>query len=116
MLYIALGYVLTNEKISAERREMLRLRYGLDMKTKDIYAMPRFADKTRNAFDVQMNRATEELRREVKDWWEIVAPSKNDFADETVLKLWRGLGKSYDRAKLANDLQDKAISKAGRIM
>ena len=115
VLYIALGYVLTNEKISAERREMLRLRYGLDMKTKDIYAMPRFAAKTRNAFDVQMNRATEELRREVKDWWEIVAPSKNDFADETVLKLWRGLSKSYDRAKLANDLQDKAISKAGRI-
>lgn len=115
VLYIALGYVLANEKISAEKREMLRLRYGLDMKTKDIYAMPRFAAKTRDAFDVQMNRATEELRKEVRDWWKIVAPSKNDFADETVLKLWRGLSNSYDRAKIANDLQDKAIARAGRI-
>ena len=115
VLYIALGYVLTNEKISAEKREMLRLRYGLDMKVKDIYAMPRFAAKTRDAFDVQMNRAAEELRKEVKDWWKIVAPSENDFADETVLRLWRGLSNSYDRAKVANDLQDKAIAKAGRI-
>lgn len=115
VLYIALGYVLTNEKISAEKREMLRLRYGLDMKVGDIYAMPRFAAKTRDAFDVQMNRATDALRKEVEDWWKIVAPSKNDFADETVLQLWRGLGNSYDRAKIANDLQDKAIAKAGRI-
>lgn len=115
VLYIALGYVLTNEKVSAEKREMLRLRYGLDMKTKDIYALPRFASKSRNAFDVQMNRATDELRKEVKEWWKIVAPSKNDFADETVLKIWRKLSNSYDRAKIANDLQDKAIVRAGRI-
>ena len=115
VLYIALGYVLTNEKISVEKREMLRLRYGLDMKVKDIYAMPRFAAKTRNDFDVTMSRATDELRKEVRSWWKVVAPSKNDFADETVLKLWRGLSNSYDRAKVANDLQDKAIAKAGRI-
>jgi hypothetical protein len=71
--------------------------------------------KSRNSFDVMMNRATEELRKEAKSWWELVAPDRNDFANETVLSLWRKLGNNYDRAKMANDLQDKAIKKAGRI-
>ena len=115
VLYIALGYVLSDKKISAERREMLRLRYGLDMKVKDIYAMPRFAAKTRDAFDVQMKYATDQLRNEAKSWWNLVSPSKNDFADEAVMKLWRKLSGSDDRARLANDLQDKAIGIAGRI-
>ena len=115
VLYIALGYVLTNEKISAEKRELLRLRFGLDMKVKDIYANPRFSSKSRTAFDVQMNRATEELRKEIKSWWTMVAPSKNDFADETVMKFWRELGGSDKRAKIASALQDKAIEIAGRI-
>lgn len=115
VLYIALGYVLTNAKVSAERREMLRLRYGLDMKLKDIYAMPRFASKSRDAFDVLMNRATDELRKEAASWWKLVAPDKNDFADETVLKFWRDLGRTDDRARIAIKLQDKAIGVAGRI-
>ena len=71
--------------------------------------------KTRDDFDVTMSRATGELRKEVKCWWDLVAPDKNDFADETVLCLWRNLSNDYDRAKIANDLQDKAIKKAGRI-
>lgn len=115
VLYIALGYVLTNARVSAERREMLRLRYGLDMKLKDIYAMPRFASKSRDAFDVLMNRATDELRKEAASWWKLVAPDKNDFADETVLKFWRELGRTDGRARIAIKLQDKAIGVAGRI-
>jgi len=115
VLYIALGYVLTNAKVSAERRELLRLRYGLDMKPKDIYALPRFASRSRNDFDVQMCRASDELRKEAASWWKLVAPDKNDFADETVLKFWRELGRSDQRAKIAIKLQDKAIKMAGRI-
>ena len=115
VLYIALGYVVTNVKVSAERREMLRLRYGLDMKLKDIYAMPRFASKNRDALDALMSHAKDELRKEVASWWKLVAPDKNDFADETVLKLWRELGRSDERAKIAIKLQDKAIEIAGRI-
>jgi hypothetical protein len=115
VLYIALGYVLTNNKISVDKREMLRLRYGCDWKVADIYASKRFKMKTRDDFDVTMSRATGELRKEVKCWWDLVAPDKNDFADETVLCLWRNLSNDYDRAKIANDLQDKAIKKAGRI-
>jgi len=115
VLYIALGYVLTNVKVSAERRELLRLRYGLDMKPKDIYALPRFASKSRNDFDVQMCRASDELRKEAASWWKLVAPNKNDFADETVLKFWRELGRTDERAKIAIKLQDKAIKIAGRI-
>ena len=115
VLYIALGYVLTNAKVSAERREMLRLRYGLDMKLKDIYALPRFASKSREALDAQMSHATDELRKEAASWWKLVAPDKNDFADETVLKFWRELGRPDGRAKIAIKLQDKAIGIAGRI-
>ena len=115
VLYIALGYVLTNAKVSAERREMLRLRYGLDMKLKDIYALPRFASKSREALDAQMSHATDELRKEAASWWKLVAPDKNDFADETVLKFWRELGRTDERAKIAIKLQDKAIGIAGRI-
>lgn len=113
LIYIALGYVLTNERIPAERREMLRLRYGLDMSVADIYALPRFASKKRNAFDVMMNRATDDLRKEVRSWWNIAAPSKNDFADETMLKLWRDLCRSEGRAKVARSMKEKAIKKAG---
>ena len=115
VLYIALGYVLTNAKVSAERREMLRLRYGLDMKLKDIYALPRFASTSRNALDARMSHATDELRKEAASWWKLVAPDKNDFADETVLKFWRELGRTDERAKIAIKLQDKAIGIAGRI-
>ena len=113
LIYIALGYVLTNERIPAERREMLRLRYGLDMSVADIYALPRFASKKRNAFDVMMNNATNDLRKEVRSWWNIAAPSKNDFADETMLKLWRDLCRSEGRAKVARSMKEKAIKKAG---
>ncbi len=77
--------------------------------------MPRFAIKTRNAFDVQMKHATDQLREEVRCFWKMVAPSKNDFADEEVLRLWRKLSDNDDRAQMANDLQDKAIEIAGRI-
>lgn len=115
VLYIALGHVLLNKNISVDKREILRLRYGCDWSVADIYASKRFNMKTRNNFDVMMNRATEELRKEAKSWWELVAPDKNDFANETVLSLWRKLSNNYDRAKMANDLQDKAIKKAGRI-
>lgn len=115
VLYIALGYVLTNAKVSAERREMLRLRYGLDMKLKDIYALPRFESTSRNALDARMSHATDELRKEAASWWKLVAPDKNDFADETVLKFWRELGRTDERAKIAIKLQDKAIGIAGRI-
>ena len=115
VLYIALGHVLLNNDISVDKREMLRLRYGCDWSVADIYALERFNMKSRNSFDVMMNRATEELRNEAKSWWELVAPDRNDFANETVLSLWRKLGNNYDRAKMANDLQDKAIKKAGRI-
>ena len=115
VLYIALGHVLLNNDISVDKREMLRLRYGCDWSVADIYALKRFNMKTRNNYDVMMNRATEELRKEAKSWWELVAPDKNDFANETVLSLWRKLSNNYDRAKMANDLQDKAIKKAGRI-
>ena len=115
VLYIALGYILSNDRISAERREMLRLRYGQDMTPQDIYKLPRFSAKKRNAFDVQMKYATDDLRKEVSAWWKLVAPDKNDFADETVMRLWRELGRRDDRAALANDLQDKAIGIVGRI-
>ena len=115
VLYIALGYVLSDERISAERREMLRLRYGQDMTPQDIYNLPRFSAKKRNAFDVQMKYATDDLRKEATSWWELVAPDKNDFADEMVMRLWRELGRRDDRAALANDLQDKAIGIVGRI-
>jgi hypothetical protein len=115
VLYIALGHVLLNNDISVDKREMLRLRYGCDWSVADIYASKRFNMKTRNNFDVMMNRATEELRKEAKSWWKLVSPDKNDFANETVLSLWRKLSNNYDRAKMANDLQDKAIKKAGRI-
>lgn len=115
VLYIALGYVLTNVEVSPDRREMLRLRYGLDKKPKDIYALPRFASRSREAFDAQMSRATDELRKEAASWWKLVAPNKNDFADETVLKFWRDLSRPAARAKIAIALQDKAIKIAGRI-
>ena len=115
VLYIALGHVLSNEKMSADSREMLRLRYGMDMPPKEIYKLPRFAGKSRDAFDVQMSRATDVLRKEASSWWQLVAPDKNDFANETVLRFWRELGRGHGRGKLANDLQDKAIKLAGRI-
>lgn len=115
VLYIALGHVLTNAKVSAERREMLRLRYGLDMTMKDIHAMPRFATKSREALDAQMSHAKDELRKEAASWWKLVAPNENDFADETVLKFWRELERKDDGAKTAIKLQDKAIGIAGRI-
>lgn len=115
VLYIALGYILTDDGISAERREMLRLRYGQDKTPQEIYKLPRFSGKTRNAFDVQMKYATDDLRREVASWWKLVAPDKNDFSDEIVMRFWRELGRRDDRAALANDLQDKAIDIAGRI-
>lgn len=115
VLYIALGYVLTNEKVSVERREMLWSRYGMDMKLEDIYALPRFASKNRTALDVQMSRAKDELRKEVASWWKLVEPDKNDFADETVLRFWRELGRTNERAKIAIKLQNKAIGIAGDI-
>ena len=115
VLYIALGYVLTDERVSPDRREMLRLRYGLGKTPGEIYRMPRFSAKKRNAFDVQMNHATEELRKEARSWWKLVAPDKNDFADETVMRFWRELGRRDDRGALANDLQDKANDIAGKI-
>ena len=115
VLYIALGYVLANDKIPADHREMLRLRYGRDWTPADIYKSERFCSKTRNDFDVTMHRAIGELRKEAKSWWEMVAPNENDFADETVLNLWRKLSSDHNRAQIANDLQDKANEKAGRI-
>lgn len=115
VLYIALGYVLTNEKVPTERRELLRLRYGQDMTMKDIYALPRFAHKGRGAIDTQMSHARDVLRDEVASWWKLVAPDKNDFADETVLKCWRELGRKEERAEIAGKLQGKAIEIAGRI-
>jgi hypothetical protein len=115
VLYIALGYVLANKDISADRREMLRLRYGCDWKVSDIYASERFKSLKRSAFDAKMSHATDELRKEAKDWWEMVAPAENDFANETVLNLWRKLSSDHNRAQIANDLQDKANEKAGRI-
>ena len=115
VLFIALGYVLTDERISPDRREMLRLRYGLGKTPQEIYKMPRFSAKKRNAFDVQMKHATDELRKEVRSWWKLVAPDKNDFADETVMRFWRELGNRDDRGALANDLLDKANDIAGRI-
>ena len=115
VLYIALGHVLSNEKMSADSREMLRLRYGMDMPPKEIYKLPRFAVKSRDAFYVQMSRATDVLRKEASSWWQLVAPDKNDFSNETVMRCWRELGRGRGRGKLANDLQDKAIKLAGRI-
>lgn len=115
VLFAALTYVLSDERVSAERREMLRLRYGLGMDVKEILALPRFAAKDRRAFDTQMCRAKDELRKEVKAWWALVAPDRNDFADEAVLRLWRELGKKEGRARTAKILQDKAVKIAGRI-
>jgi hypothetical protein len=115
VLYIALGYVLANKDISADRREMLRLRYGCDWKVSDIYASERFKSLKRSAFDAKMSHATDELQKEAESWWEMVAPAENDFADETVLNLWRKLSSDHNRAQIANDLQDKANEKAGRI-
>jgi hypothetical protein len=115
VLYIALGYVLTNNKISVDKREMLRLRYGCDWKVSDIYASERFKSLKRSAFDAKMSHATDELQKEAESWWEMVAPAENDFADETVLNLWRKLSSDHNRAQIANDLQDKANEKAGRI-
>ena len=85
------------------------------MTPQDIYNLPRFSAKKRNAFDVQMKYATDDLRKEVTSWWKLVAPDKNDFADEVVMRLWRELSRRADRAALANDLQNKAIGIAGRI-
>lgn len=115
VLFIALGYVLANERVSAEKRELLRLRYGLGMAVKEIMALPQFAAKDRRAFDTQMCRAKDELRKEVKAWWALVAPDKNDFADEAVLRFWREFGRKEGRARTARALQDKAVRIAGRI-
>ncbi len=115
VLYIALGYVLSNKKVSAERRELLRLRYGQDMKMEDVYKMPRFASMSRGAIDTKMCYARDDLREEVKSWWELVKPEKNVFADETVLKFWRELARPAENADLVRELQGKANSVAGRI-
>ncbi len=103
-LYLALGHVLTNPKISAERRELLRLRYGLDMKITDIMAQPRFKDKKRSAIEAQMSRATDDLKNEFLTWWELVSPKKHDFADEKMLRLWRDFSRSFEVAQLARIL------------
>lgn len=115
VLYLALGYVLTDRSVPAERREMLRLRYGKGMTVQEIMALPRFAGKARGTFDVQMSRATADLRKEVADWWKLVSPDENDFADETILRLWREFGGTDERAQLSNDLQDRAIKIAGPV-
>ncbi len=114
ILYIALGHILSNEKISSVQREMLRLRYGMDMRPQEIWK-EHFSDMPQSTFDVTMMRAKNVLKKEAKTWLDLVAPDEDDFTDEKVLRLWRDLSRETKHTKYANDLKDKAIKVAGRI-
>ncbi len=115
VLYIALGHLLSNTRKSVARREMLRLRIGRDMAPKDIRARPAFVELHDGEFNVKMHNAVEDLRREVRCWWALVEPRTNDFADDKVLELWRGLLDDRSTRMLGKKLRKKAEEEGGVI-
>lgn len=101
--------------MSVARREMLRLRFGLDMVPKDIHVRPEFRHLNEDAFNVKMHNAVDDLRREARCWWALVEPRKNDFVDDKVLELWRGLLDGRPTRMLGKALRKKAEEEGGLI-
>ena len=115
VLYISLCHLLTRSTMPAVRRELLRLRIGLDMRPKDIHARPDFAYYTEDNFNVKMKRAMDDLRKEARAWWNMVAPSDNDFSDEGVMALWRTLLDNPSSREMGKSLLRIAEKKGGKL-
>ena len=117
VFYIALGHVLGDGRVSADWRELLRVRYVLEVaRPKDIYKMPQFAHlPTMGAFEQKMKNANDRLKKEVMSWWKFVAPSRTDFSNEVVLKLWRNLLEDDKTAKMTSRLRRLAKKRVGDV-
>ena len=115
VLYIALGHVLDDEKVSVKRRLILRLLY-VDMLTlEQVRGIEEFAALPRDAFDKRVFDAREELRKKVRALWRLVMPDGEGASEREVCMLWAALSNTATNWKMLKVLQKRAAEMVGRI-
>ena len=81
VIFLALGFLLPDEKIKPWRRQVLKLLYIDGWKPGEIWKLPEFARLEEQAFYKRIYDAKDVLRKRVLDLWRLVAPEGETASD-----------------------------------
>lgn len=115
VLYIALGHVLGDEKVSVNRRLILKLLYVDMLTVEQVRGLEEFAALPRAAFDKRVFDAREELRKKVRALWRLVMPDGEDASEREVCMLWAALSNTATNWKMLKVLQRRAAEMVDRL-
>ena len=112
VIFLALGFLLPDEKIKPWRRQVLRLLYIDGWKPGKIWKLPEFARLEEQAFYKRVYDAKDVLRKRALDLWRLVAPEGETASDRQLLMLWTELAQDPKRWRMAKALRKKADAPA----
>lgn len=108
VIYLALGFLLPDEKIKPWRRQVLKLLYIDGLKPSKIWKLPEYEKLEEQAFYKRIYDAKDVLRKRALGLWRLVAPEGEMASDRQLLMLWAELAQDPKRWRMAKALHRKA--------
>lgn len=112
VLYQALGLVLDDEKVPADRRRVLYALMVEGMTPGEIRELDPFKAKSEAAFYKYVKDSKDVLRRMALRLWRMSMPKGETEADREYMKTWKELAADLSRCDLSRQLKTR-VEKAG---